>query len=892
MASTAENVRLTIDGVPVTVPKGTLVIEAARQMGVMIPHFCYHPKLKWDANCRMCLVEIEKMPKLQTSCSTPVAEGMVVRTATTVVSEAHKSVLEFILANHPLDCPVCDQGGRCDLQDFSHEYTPTISRFVEIKRVFPKEYFSALIETQMNRCVQCLRCVRYCDEVMDVKALAPAGRGTMTEIKHFTHHELDCEFCGGCVQICPVGAITSRLSMYEFRPWMLKRADTICTYCGDGCQITVQTKENQLIEVMSAHGAGRNNGDLCARGSVEYHATTHPDRRQHPLIRRDGQLVQATWEEALEYVAETLTRLKLQHGPAAFGGLIASRCTNEDLYVFQKFMRLAIGSNRIDSSARYGHINGVRALRRVQGTHRWSVTFEDIVAADVLLLVGTNVTETNPITGLKVKEAVKKRGATLLTIESLVPAVGTISNITNLATHHVSAHPDQFGNIVLGLVKAVVEEGLVDQALAQRAGSYVQAISEAVRACPWPAIEEATGATSSTLKETARAFAAAARTVILVGQDVLRAPRGSGIATNLLDLLLLTGKHGQPGCGLAPLAEENNDQGAVEMGTVAEFLPGPSDLNNRPARDRIAGLWKEELPQGAGRTLMEMLEEARAGKLKSMLIIGENPVGSLPTAARAREALEQLDFLVCQELFLTETAALADVVLPACSYAEKDGTVTNTEGHVQQVRQAIEPIGESRPDWEILSALSVLMGYPLEYGESREILKEIRSLIPGYGLLGPTPTPPRLDQTVVDRYLREDYAEDLASRYALADEGQAARGSKKEGGFTLVVGQTLFHSGKLSTRAKGLLQIQAAGFLGLNPANAQQIRVADGDRVRISNEQGEMTTTVKLLDRVPEGLALFPEHFAEDARRLLHLSTDPQTGVPCYRTAQVKVERI
>jgi len=432
----------------------------------------------------------------------------------------------------------------------------------------------------------------------------------------------------------------------------------------------------------------------------------------------------------------------------------------------------------------------------------------------------------------------------------------------------------------------------VDQALAQRAGSYVQAISEAVRACPWPAIEEATGATSSTLKETARAFAAAARTVILVGQDVLRAPRGSGIATNLLDLLLLTGKHGQPGCGLAPLAEENNDQGAVEMGTVAEFLPGPSDLNNRPARDRIAGLWKEELPQGAGRTLMEMLEEARAGKLKSMLIIGENPVGSLPTAARAREALEQLDFLVCQELFLTETAALADVVLPACSYAEKDGTVTNTEGHVQQVRQAIEPIGESRPDWEILSALSVLMGYPLEYGESREILKEIRSLIPGYGLLGPTPTPPRLDQTVVDRYLREDYAEDLASRYALADEGQAARGSKKEGGFTLVVGQTLFHSGKLSTRAKGLLQIQAAGFLGLNPANAQQIRVADGDRVRISNEQGEMTTTVKLLDRVPEGLALFPEHFAEDARRLLRLSTDPQTGVPSYRTAQVKIERI
>jgi len=304
MASTTTgSVRLTIDGIEITVPKGTLVIEAARRVGVMIPHFCYHPKLKPDANCRMCLVEIEKMPKLQTSCSTVATEGMSVRTATSVVNDAHKSVLEFILANHPLDCPVCDQGGKCDLQDFSHQYTATGSRFTETKRIFQKEYFSPVIETQMNRCVQCLRCVRYCDEVMDVKALAPAGRGTMTEIKAFGPHPLDCEFCGGCVQICPVGAITSRLSMYEYRPWMLKRADTVCQYCGDGCQITVQTKDNHLIEVNSSYGAGRNNGDLCARGFFGFHATSRPDRLTKPLVRRNGVLVETTWEDALEYAA-------------------------------------------------------------------------------------------------------------------------------------------------------------------------------------------------------------------------------------------------------------------------------------------------------------------------------------------------------------------------------------------------------------------------------------------------------------------------------------------------------------------------------------------------------------------------------------------------------------
>ncbi len=885
--TTVETVKLTIDGVQVTVPKGTLVIEAARQMGVMIPHFCYHPKLTPDANCRMCLVEIEKVPKLQTSCSTPVAEGMVVRTATTVVNEAHKSVLEFILANHPLDCPVCDQGGRCDLQDFSHEYTPTTSRFVETKRIFPKEYFSAAIETQMNRCVQCLRCVRYCDQVMDVNALAPSGRGTMTEIKHFGAHPLDCEFCGGCVQICPVGAITSRLSMYEFRPWMLKRADTICAYCGDGCQITLQTKGNDLIEVMSAHGAGRNNGDLCARGFFGYHVSTHEDRLTHPLIRRGGALVQATWEEALEHVAERAMKLKMAHGGQAFGGLIASRCTNEDLYVFQKFMRLAVGTNKLDSSARYGQVNAVRALRRVQGTHRWTVTFEDIVGAGALLLVGTNITEANPITGLKVKEAVKKHGATLITVEALQPAVGTISNIANLAAHHFGAHPDRFQAVVLGLIKAVVEEGLVAQPLAQRAPAFVKAVGDAVTALAWPAIEQQTGATAAALKNAARAFATSSRAVILVGQGVLRQPGGSGLVTTLLDLLLLTGHHGLAGCGVAPLAEENNDQGAIEMGAVAEYLPGPADLGDQAARQRLAQQWKEEVPQTPGRTMLEMLDEARAGSVKALFVVGENPAGSLPPSSKVREALEKLDLLVCQELFLTETAALAHVVLPACSYAEKDGTFTNSEGHVQPVRHAIEPLGESRPDWEILSALSVLMGAPIEYGAAKEITNEIRSLLPGYGLLGPAPKQPRPNDAVVTTYLTDGFRSDLAARYTPAKPAD-----RQAGQVTLLSAQSLFHSGKYSTRAKGLLQIQSTGALALNPADAGRLGLADGSRVRLSNQQGEVTTTVKLLDRIPEGLAVFPEHFDQDLRRLLSVTADPQTGVPYCKSARVKIERV
>jgi len=884
---TADMVRVTIDGTTVSVPKGTLVIEAARRVGVMIPHFCYHPKLKPDANCRMCLVEVEKMPKLQTACSTPVAEGMSIKTATAVVDDAHKSVLEFILANHPLDCPVCDQGGRCDLQDFSHQYTPATSRFAETKRIFQKEYFSPLIETQMNRCVQCLRCVRYCDEVMDVKALAPVGRGTMTEIKHFGAHALNCEFCGGCVQICPVGAITSRLSMYEYRPWMLKRAETICGYCGDGCQITVQTKSNQLIEVNSAHGAGRNNGDLCAKGFFGFHATSHPERLTHPLIRRNGALVRATWEEALEFIATQAGRIKQEHGGQVFGGLITSRCTNEELYLFQKFLRLAIGTNNIDSSARYGHMNAVQAMRRVQGTHRWSVTFEDLAAADVLLLVGTNITEANPITGLKIKEAVKKRQATLVTIESLQPAVGAISNIANLSAHHFCVAPDQISTAVLGLLKAVAEEGLIVTGLQQDQPKYVAAVTARLQSLAWPEIQAATGMDREAYVAAAKALAGGKRVAAVAGQGLLRGERGYAGSMNLLDLLLLTGKLDQPGCGFAPLTEENNDQGAIEMGAAAEFLPGPASITDRAGRDRAAHLWKEEPPPNSGASLVEMLDRARAGILKAMFIVGENPLASLPATMRVGESLAKLDLLVCQELFLTETAALAHVVLPVCSSLEKDGTFTNTEGHVQAVRRTVEPAGESCPDWEIFSALSGLMGTPLEYGESREILKEIRSLIPGYGSLGPSPVPPKVERAAIDRYLAQDFEQDLMGRYRLT-----AADPRPDGTVQISLVQSLFHSGKLSTRAKGLLQIEGRGYLRINPQDAARFSLVDGNRVRLSNAQGEITTDVKVVERVPGGQAWFPTHFNQDINRLFDCAIDPDTKVPSIRATSVSMVKV
>jgi formate dehydrogenase alpha subunit len=432
-----------------------------------------------------------------------------------------------------------------------------------------------------------------------------------------------------------------------------------------------------------------------------------------------------------------------------------------------------------------------------------------------------------------------------------------------------------------------VEQNLVPPDLRQREPAYLGALTHAVQRISWQDLQAATGIETASFTAAAKVLAGGRRVVVLAGQVLLRSERGYNGSLNLLDLLILTGKLDQPGCGFAPLAEENNDQGAVEMGAAAEFLPGPCDIASRADRDRIVSLWKEEPPSNVGASLIEMLDRARTGTLKAMFIVGENPVGSLPAQVRAEESLRKLDLLVCQELFLTETAALAHVVLPVASSMEKSGTFTNTEGHVQAVRPSIEPVGDSRPDWEIFSALSILMESPLEYAESKEILKEIRSLIPGYASLGPAPVPPRVDRAAVDRYLAEGYQSDLTVRYRLD-----APKPLPDGTVQLELVQSLFHSGKLSTRSKGLLQVEGTGVLRINPVDAARFALADGDQVRLSNARGAMTTKVKVRGRVPQGVAWFPDHFSQAAMHLFDCVVNPVTRVPAIRTTSVSMMKV
>ncbi len=864
-------VKLTIDGKNVEVPKGTLLIEAARKSGIEIPYFCYHGKLKSDGNCRMCLVMIEKMPKLQVSCSVSVSEGMVVHTENEVVSTARKGVLDFILANHPLDCPICDEGGRCPLQNYSQKYT-AYGEFGEQKRVFEKDYFSPLIEKEMNRCVQCMRCVRYCDEVIDAKALASVNRGSEVAIEHYAGKQLDCEFCGGCVQICPVGAILNRVALYEFRPWMLKRTETTCAYCADGCSLRLETRQEtkKIVEVTSFWGNEprelwentRNQGDLCAKGYFGYSFVNSPERLTKPLIRKEGQLVETSWEEAIDFAADGLKRIRDRDGGKAIAGLASARCTNENLFVFQKFLREGLGSPNIDSTPRYGMANAAVALSELTGTARWLPSYEDISKAELIFVIGADLTHTNPIAALKVKGAAK-RGAKLIVATPLRKRISTISNIVNLATRRLAHHPGAERVVAALMVKALIGSGGVSKEFQQ--SPVFKELKQSTDSLNEKTMAADAGLEYSEIEKAAEEWSKASRVVILVGEAVLRSPDGYETLRVLGDLAAGSGCLTAEGCGIAPLYKENNELGAWEMGVLPDRLPGGKPVEGEK-----------------GLTLTGMLQGARDGGIKGLYFMGENPVGTLPASANAAEAVKAAEFSVCQDLFLTETAGLCDVVFPAASFAEQDGTFTNQEGFVQPVRRAFDPIQGANTDWQIISELALAMGLSFDYDDEAGIGEEIQSKWAGWR------SRPGRDSAKAS--LSAYLSGGVGKRYQFSN-GKIKRPGKGE--VELIVGPSLFHSGKMSLQSPGLLLTEGKGALFLSPEDAGRIGVEEGKNVKILSAGGAAEVSVRIDARFPEGVAFFPESFSAPAvRDLLEVEVTGSEQVPVFRSKIVSVEKV
>ena len=684
----AEPVTLTIDSKPVTVPAGTLLIEAAKEIGIEVPSFCFYPGLTLQGACRMCLVAIEKMPKLQTACTTVVSNGMVVHTDTPDVVNGRKAMLEFVLTNHPLDCPVCDKGGECELQDAVFRYGAAESRFLESKLHEEEKKFSSLVFYDRPRCILCYRCIRVCDEGMDVNAYGIGFRGAHSEIIPNREDHLECEECGACIDICPVGALTSGTYRYKTRPWEVTYTGTICGHCGDGCKTTLSVRNNEIIRANNRDHSGINGEFLCVKGRFGWDFVNNKQRLTTPLVRANGKQNESTWEQALSQTAERLKAILAQHGSQSVAVIGSNRTTNEENYLLGRFARTVLSTNHIDHHRTADYSSFVRALTEAGATDRYA-TMEDVSVSSSILLIGNDPTHQHPLLAYLIRQAVRQRGARLYVINNLEIK---LRRQAALYLKVKSGGEAEAARVLAGSVRFAPD-------LCAGGESELNAFREKVR-------QESD-------------------TVIIFGDEI----QGDAINELVRWGLSLQGR-----TRFAALGDYVNSRGAADMGLLPGTLPGYAPLADVAARQRFDAAWRSSFPSAKGKDIRGILEGVRSGDIKALLVFGSNPV---KTFAMGKGDLGKLQFLFVSELFPTETAELADVVVPATSFAEKAGTVTNTFGEVQAIRKTMRKAG-TRSDLEILLALARLFGQKWPYQSADDVLREIIALVPGYAIPMPS----------------------------------------------------------------------------------------------------------------------------------------------------------
>jgi NADH-quinone oxidoreductase subunit G len=656
------DVNLTVDGKKITAPAGTLLIEACKTVGIEVPSFCYYPNLSLQGACRMCLVKVEKMPKLQTACTTVVSEGMVVTSDSPEIKQARKSMLEMLLGNHPLDCPVCDAGGECELQDMTFSYGAAESKFMEAKNHKDEQQWSPIVFFDRPRCILCYRCVRVCGEGMDVWALGVQNRGVSSLIAPNKQDHLECEECGMCIDICPVGALTSGAYRYKTRPWEMTHVGTVCTHCGDGCKTTLGVRRSdtgmEIVRGDNRDKSGTNGDFLCIKGRYAFDFANHEERLKQPLIRRNGKLTPSTWEEAFELVGKKFAEVRDKDGGAAIGVIGSTRTTNEEAYLLSKFARLVLKTNNVDHH-RTADFPAVSAALR--GKPDATASMADVFKAPAILLIGNDPTEQHPLLAWQIRNNVRLHRAKLY--------------VVNSQPIKLRRQATSFMQIPAGA------EGKVASFLSGNDAALENITSDSgagdLAAQDWTPLRDKLRAEQNL--------------AIIFGSEI----RSSDIAS------LMAFGSAIPGAKFICLGDYANSRGAADMGLYPDLLPGyhptagSSDLHEEWA-----------IPQTAGLDLAGMVEAGKSGKLKALYIVGSNPVGRLDLDPFAFSNT----FVVVQDMFLTETAIMADVVLPASNAYEKTGTMTNTCGDVQLVKKAGEVSG-TKSDFEMIVRIADAMGF-------------------------------------------------------------------------------------------------------------------------------------------------------------------------------------
>ncbi len=888
-----------INGSEFSFRPGETILQVAERNGIDIPTLCYLKGSMPTGACRICMVEVKGARNLLPSCATPVVRNMVVETESERVIKSRRINIELLIASGHHNCLTCEANGDCRLQELAYRYQVETIRFPESPAIYPTETSNALIIRDFSRCILCGRCVQACNEVQVNNAISYGYRGSASKIVavgDLPLDESDCVFCGECVQACPVGALIERPSRYKGRPWEVKKVQTTCPYCGVGCQIDLHVKDNEVIRVTGTEDATPNLASTCIKGRFGYDFINHSERLTSPLIKKNGKFKEVPWDEALSFVADRLGDIKSKHGPDSIGVFCSAKITNEENYLAQKFARAAIGTNNVDHCARLCHASTVAGLAAAFGSGAMTNPIGDIEKSELILVTGSNMTEAHPVISSYIKRAVEFGNAKLIVIDPRRIPLTKFAILwlrQNLGTDVAWAN---------GMMHVIIKEDLYDKGYVEDRTEGFEELKKTVAKYSPEYVSKITGIPADDLIKAARMYANVHPASIFFAMGITQHRTGTDNVKSMANLSMLCGNVGIPGGGVNPLRGQNNVQGACDLGALPNVFTGYQPVNDPVLREKMATAWNvESLPESPGLTLTEMVNKA-GSSIKALYIIGENPLVSDPDLNHAEKAFASLDFLVVQDIFLTDTAKIADVVLPSSSFAEKDGTFTNTERKVQRVRKAINSPGLAIGDWEIICGLSARMGYPMTYRNSKAIMEEITRVTPSYGGISysrlekkdihwpcPTAKHPGTPRLHIDKFTRG------MGLFHPIDYIAPAELPDKEYPLYLTTGRVLyhFHTGTMSMRSDGLNDIVPECFVEISSEDAQDYNVDDGDLLRVSSRRGEITAKAKISDQAIKGTIFIPFHFAKAAaNKLTNAALDPIAKIPEYKVCAVRIEKL